>query len=37
MPVELEEAARRQMEEQFSKERRVTLHLNCQHILDHLE
>ena len=32
-----EESARRQMEEQFSKETRVTLHLQLEHILEHFE
>jgi PPOX class probable F420-dependent enzyme len=32
-----EEEARRQMEEQFSKETRVTLHLNLEHIIEHFE
>jgi len=31
-----EEAARQQMEEQFSKEKRVTLHLKCERIIDNL-
>jgi PPOX class probable F420-dependent enzyme len=31
-----EEAARRQMEEQFSKEIRVTLRLKCERIIDNL-
>ena len=30
-----EEAAKRQMEEQFSKESRVTLHLKCEHVIEH--
>ena len=32
-----EEEARRQMEEQFSKETRVTLHLRLEHIIEHFE
>jgi PPOX class probable F420-dependent enzyme len=32
-----EEEARRQMEEQFSKETRVTLHLKLEHIIEHFE
>jgi PPOX class probable F420-dependent enzyme len=32
-----EEEARRQMEEQFSKETRVTLHLQLEHIIEHFE
>lgn len=32
-----EEDAQRQMEEKFSKERRVTLHLKCEHVIDNLE
>lgn len=32
-----EESARRQMEEQFSKETRVTLHLKLEHIIEHFE
>ena len=32
-----EESARRQMEEQFSKEIRVTLHLKLEHIIEHFE
>ncbi len=31
-----EEAAKRQMEEQFSKETRVTLHLKCERVIDNL-
>src|SRR6266699_5039382 len=31
-----EEAARRQMEQQFSKEQRVTLHLKCEHVIEDL-
>jgi PPOX class probable F420-dependent enzyme len=31
-----EEDAKRQVEEQFSKEQRVTLHLKCEHVMDHL-
>jgi PPOX class probable F420-dependent enzyme len=31
-----EEAARQQMEETFSKERRVTLHLPCSHVIEDL-
>ena len=30
-----EESAKQQMEEQFSKETRVTLHLKCQHVVEH--
>ena len=30
-----EESAKRQMEEQFSKEPRVTLHLKCEHVIEH--
>lgn len=30
-----EESAKRQMEEQFSKESRVTLHLKCEHVIEH--
>jgi PPOX class probable F420-dependent enzyme len=30
-----EESAKQQMEEQFSKETRVTLHLNCEHVIEH--
>src|SRR5947209_19506891 len=30
-----EEAAKRQMEEQFSKESRVTLHLKSEHVIEH--
>src|SRR5436853_1080485 len=29
-----EEDAKRQVEEQFSKEQRVTLHLKCEHVMD---
>jgi PPOX class probable F420-dependent enzyme len=32
-----EEEARRQMEEQFSKETRVTLHLQLEHVIEHFE
>ncbi len=32
-----EEEAKRQMEEQFSKETRVTLHLKLEHIIEHFE
>jgi PPOX class probable F420-dependent enzyme len=32
-----EEEARRQMEEQFSKETRVTLHLKLEHVIEHFE
>lgn len=32
-----EEEARQQMEEQFSKETRVTLHLRLEHIIEHFE
>lgn len=32
-----EEEAKRQMEEQFSKEQRVTLHLKPEHIIEHFE
>nr|MBA2288237.1 PPOX class F420-dependent oxidoreductase [Ktedonobacteraceae bacterium] len=32
-----EEAARQQMQEQFSREQRVTLRLACEHIIDDLE
>ena len=32
-----EESARRQMEEQFSKETRVTLHLKLEHSIEHFE
>jgi len=31
-----EEAARRQVEEQFSKETRVTLRLKCERVIDNL-
>ena len=31
-----EEAARRQMEQQFSKEQRVTLRLKCEHVIEDL-
>jgi PPOX class probable F420-dependent enzyme len=31
-----EEAARKQMEKQFSKEQRVTLHIKCEHIIENL-
>jgi len=31
-----EEAARRQVEVQFSKEARVTLRLKCEHVIDNL-
>jgi PPOX class probable F420-dependent enzyme len=30
-----EESAKRQMEEQFSKETRVTLHLKCEHVIEY--
>ncbi len=30
-----EESAKRQMKEQFSKETRVTLHLKCEHVIEH--
>jgi PPOX class probable F420-dependent enzyme len=30
-----EEAAKRQVEEQFSKESRVTLHLKCERVIEH--
>jgi len=30
-----EESAKRQMEEKFSKETRVTLHLKCEHVIEH--
>ncbi len=30
-----EESAKLQMEEQFSKETRVTLHLKCEHVIEH--
>ncbi len=32
-----EEEARWQMEEQFSKETRVTLHLKLEHVIEHFE
>jgi PPOX class probable F420-dependent enzyme len=32
-----EEEARRQMEEEFSKETRVTLHLKLEHVIEHFE
>ena len=32
-----EEEAKRQMEEQFSKETRVTLHLKLEHVIEHFE
>ena len=32
-----EEEARRQMEEQFSKETRATLHLKLEHVIEHFE
>ena len=32
-----EESARRQMEKQFSKETRVTLHLKCDHVIEKLD
>jgi PPOX class probable F420-dependent enzyme len=32
-----EEAAKRQMEEQFSKEHRITLRLKCEHMIEDLE
>jgi PPOX class probable F420-dependent enzyme len=32
-----EEEAKRQMEEQFSKETRVTLHLKPEHVIEHFE
>ncbi len=32
-----DEKARRQMQEQFSKEQRVTLHLKPEHIIEHFE
>jgi PPOX class probable F420-dependent enzyme len=32
-----EEAAKRQVEKQFSKESRVTLHLKCEHVIEHWE
>ena len=32
-----EESAKRQMAEQFSKETRVTLHLRCEHVIEHWE
>ena len=32
-----EEEAKRQKEEQFSKETRVTLHLKLEHIIEHFE
>ena len=32
-----EEEAKRQMEEQFSKETRVTLYLKLEHIIEHFE
>ncbi len=31
-----EEAARQQVQEQFSKERRVTLRLKCEHVIEDL-
>ena len=30
-----EESAKQQMEEQFSRETRVTLHLRCNHVIEH--
>jgi len=30
-----EESAKRQMEEKFSKQTRVTLHLKCEHVIEH--
>src|SRR5579884_2089142 len=35
VPYAREEPAKRQMEEQFSKETRVTLHLKCEHVIEH--
>src|SRR5437660_11542447 len=32
-----EESARQQMADQFSKERRVTLHLKCEHVIEDME
>ncbi len=32
-----EEAARRKVADQFSKERRITLHLKCEHVIEDLE
>ena len=32
-----EEAARQKVADQFSKERRVTLHLKCEHVIEDLE
>jgi len=32
-----EEAARQQVADQFSKERRVTLHLKCEHVIEDME
>ena len=32
-----EEAARQKVADQFSKERRITLHLKCEHVIEDLE
>ena len=32
-----EEAARRKVADQFSKERRITLHLKCEHVIEDME
>ena len=34
--VLVEEAAKRQMEEQFAQEQRVTIHLKCEHVIENL-